>query len=285
MALDFSGLQATPAQSGHLDFSALGGIPPVAAPAEEDTSFALGAAGRGAFGMLPPGKQAYAAVAGAAENKPYTQERQEVEKEIEADIANHPLARLGGQAAGVVAPALITGGASLPGGALTEGALMGTGFGAGNAIDTLASGGSGTKALGDVALGAAAGTAGGALGNVAGKVLSTVTKPFVPSQDELFAESVAKLLGGTTRQIRALPGKNPTETLVKIGEKMVKARINGEPLVAFTDRLPARLDKFLQFQDQMGQTIGDTIKNSGVEPLMIKPITEELKSTLKFATP
>lgn len=284
MALDFSALQGTPAESGHLDFSAIGGVPAVGGGPEEETT-ALGAAGRGAVGMLPLGKQAYSAVAGNVENKPYVQERQELEKEIQADIENHPLARLGGQAAGVAAPAILTGGASLPGGALTEGAVMGAGFGAGNAIDTLASGGSGEKAAGDVALGTLAGGAGGALGHVAGNVLGKVAAPFTRSQDELMAEATAGVLGGTTRQIKALPGKNPVQTLNTMGQALSRYKVNGEPLIAVTDRLPTRLDKFIALQKQAGQTIGDTIKASNIQPMAAKPIIEQLGVALKFATP
>jgi len=167
MAIDFSSLGATPAHTGKIDFSAIGGIPAVGQDEPTDDTTALGAAGRGAVGMLPLGNQAYSALAGAAEKKPYLQERQELEKEIKSDTENHEIPRLAGQAAGVVAPALLTGGASAPEsllGAAGQGALVGGAFGAGNAIDTLASGGSGTKAAGDVALGAGLGAAGGAIG-------------------------------------------------------------------------------------------------------------------------
>jgi hypothetical protein len=127
----------------------------------------MGSFGRGLTSMLPMGNQAYSAVAGAAQNEPYMQERQELEKETQEDKDTNPVARVAGQAAGVVAPALLTGGSSVPatlGEAAGQGALVGGGFGAGNAIDTLASGGSGMKAAGDVALGAGLGAAGGAIG-------------------------------------------------------------------------------------------------------------------------
>src|SRR5690242_5561559 len=42
----------------------------------------LGSFGRGFTSMLPLGKQAYAGIAGLAENKPYTQERGELENEL-----------------------------------------------------------------------------------------------------------------------------------------------------------------------------------------------------------
>lgn len=183
MAIDFSSLDATPAHTGKIDFSSIGGIPAVGQDEPTDETTTLGAAGRGAVGMIPLGEQAYSAVAGMAEGKPYLQERQDLEKAIEADKANHGMARLAGQAAGIAAPALLTGGASAPAsmaGAMGEGAMIGAGFGAGNAIDTLASGQGMGKAAGDVALGAGLGAAGGALGQklagMAGKAVPTIEK-------------------------------------------------------------------------------------------------------------
>lgn len=288
MALDFSHLQGETAQSGHIDFSSLGAIPAVGGGVDEDPTSALGAAGRGAVEMLPFGKQAYAGIESVIDKTPYIEERKELEKDIEADIANHPTARLAGQAAGVVAPAVLTGGASLParaGGIIAEGALMGAGFGAGKAIDTLAEGGSGVEAAADIALGTATGAAGGAAGKSLGNVITKVAKPFVNSQDEILAEATAGILGGTTRQIRSLPGKNPVETLAKLGRDMTKYRVNGEPLVAVTDQMPDRLNKFLALQKQSGEIIGDTIKTANVQPISARPIAEELNSALKFATP
>ena len=153
-------------------------LDPTGSPvAQNAPTTALGAAGRGAVSMLPLGNQAYSAIAGAVENKPYLQERQELDKETKADVANHEPARLAGQAAGLVAPALLTGGASAPESlaeAAGQGALVGGGFGVGNAIDTLASGGSGEKAAGDVALGAGLGAVTGGVANKVGGALSDV---------------------------------------------------------------------------------------------------------------
>jgi hypothetical protein len=174
MAIDFSTIGATPAHTGKIDFSAIGGIPAVGQDEPTDETTTLGAAGRGAASMLPLGTQALAATAGAFQNEPYLQERQEIEKETQADIANHPVARVAGQAAGIVAPAIATAGSSVPEsllGAVGQGAAIGAGFGAGNAVDTLASGGSGLKAAEDVALGTSLGAAGGAAGKVLGGVL------------------------------------------------------------------------------------------------------------------
>lgn len=286
MALDFSHLQSSPAQTGHLDFSSLGAVPAVGdGTSDEPSTSALGAAGRGAVGMIPLGEQAYAGIESLVDNAPYIEKRKELEKDIESDKANYPAARLAGQAAGVIAPALLTGGASLPGGVVTEGAAMGAGFGAGKAIDTLASGGSGAQAAGDVALGTLTGAAGGAAGKALGNVVSKTAKPFVNSQDEILAEATAGILGGNTRQIRNLPGKNPVETLIKMGGDMSKYTVNGEPLVAITDQMPARLNKFLNLEEQSGKTIGDIIKSANVKPLSTAPIGEEMQAALKFATP
>lgn len=194
MAIDFSSLGATPAHTGKIDFSAIGGVPAVGQDEPTDDTTALGAAGRGAVGMLPLGNQAYSAIAGASEKKPYLQERQELEKEIKSDIENHEPSRLAGQAAGIVAPALVTGGASAPEsllGAAGQGAAVGAGFGAGNAIDTLASGGSGTQAAGDVALGAGLGAAGGAIG----QKLSGLAESAIPGIESYAAKKATSAVG------------------------------------------------------------------------------------------
>lgn len=175
MAIDFSSVEGSPAKSGKIDFSSVGGTPAADQAEPEDTTTTLGAAGRGAVGMLPLGEQGYAATVAATENKPYLKARQELDQEIAADKENHPVARVAGQTAGVVAPALLTGGASAPeslAAAAGEGAALGGGFGAGNAIDTLAKGGSNTQAAIDVGLGAATGAAGGAAGSKLGGLFS-----------------------------------------------------------------------------------------------------------------
>lgn len=284
MAIDFSSLQASPAESGRLDFSSLGAIPAVSGGPDEDSTSMLGAAGRGAVEMLPLGKQAYAGIESLVDDTSYLQERKELEADIEADKMNHPGSRLAGQVAGVVAPALLTGGTSTAA-LVGQGAAMGAGFGAGQAIDTLAGGGSGAQAAADVALGTAGGAIGGAAGKGLSNVISKVAKPFVNSQDEVLAEATAGILGGTTRQIRSLPGKNPVETLAKMGNDMSRYKVNGEPLITISDQMPDRLNKFLALQKQSGETIGETIKNANVQPLSVKPIAEELQSALKFATP
>lgn len=194
MAIDFSALGGTPAHTGKIDFSAIGGVPAVGQDEPADETTALGAAGRGAVGMIPLGEQAYSATAGTIEKKPYLQERQELEKEIEADKLAHPVARLAGQAAGIAAPALLTGGSSAPESLLEaggQGALIGAGFGAGNALDTLAAGGDKAKAAGEVAMGAGLGAAGGAIG----QKLASGLEGFVPKVEEFAAKKAAQGVG------------------------------------------------------------------------------------------
>ena len=216
MAIDFSSLGATPAHTGKVDFSAIGGIPAVGQDEAPDETTALGAAGRGAVSMVPLGNQAYSAVASAAEKKPYLQERQELEKEVQADIANHEPARLTGQVAGLVAPALLTGGASAPEsllGAAGQGAAVGAGFGAGNAIDTLASGGSGAKAAGDVALGAGLGAAGGAIG----QKLAGAAESAIPGMETFAAKKAAQGVGMGSDEL----GNMSQQELVDTGKMLM----------------------------------------------------------------
>lgn len=216
MAIDFSSIGATPAHTGQIDFSAIGGIPAVGQDEPTDETSALGAIGRGAVGMVPLGNQAYSAVAGAAEGKPYNQERQELQKEIQADVENHEPARLLGQAAGVVAPAILTGGASAPatlGEAAGQGAAIGAGFGAGNAIDTLAGGGSGAKALGDVALGTGLGAAGGAVG----QKLAGMAESAVPGIETYAAKKAAQGVGMESDEL----GNMSQQELIDTGKMLM----------------------------------------------------------------
>lgn len=220
MAIDFSSLGATPAHTGKIDFSAIGGVPAVGQDEPTDETTALGAAGRGAVGMIPLGNQAYSALTSTVEGKPYVQERKELEKEIQADIENHEPARLAGQAAGIVAPALVTGGSSVPEsllGAAGQGAAVGAGFGAGNAIDTLASGGSGAKAAGDVALGAGLGAAGGAVG----EKLAGLAEKAVPGVEEFAAKKAAQSVGMGSDEL----GNMSQQELVDTGKMLMDKNI------------------------------------------------------------
>jgi hypothetical protein len=221
MAIDFSQIDGVPAKTGKIDFSAIGGIPAVGQDEPTDDTTALGAAGRGAVGMLPLGNQAYSAIAGAAEKEPYTQERAELQKEIQADIANHEPSRLAGQAAGLAAPAVLTGGASAPaslGEAVGQGAAVGAGFGAGNAIDTLASGGSGAKAAGDVALGAGLGAAGGAIG----EKLAGAAESAVPGIENYAQNKAAASVGMGSEELGNI--KTP-EQVAAFGKMLIDKKI------------------------------------------------------------
>src|SRR6266446_3663669 len=187
-------------------------------PSEETT--ALGAAGRGAVGMIPLGTQAYSAVAGLAENKPYLQERQEVEKEIQADIANHEPARLAGQATGLVVPTILSGGATAPASmaeAAGQGAIMGAGFGAGNAIDTLAAGQGPAKAIGEAALGTGLGAVGGAVGQKLAGLVGKAT----PKLEEFAAKKAAQGVGMGSKEL----GNMTKQELVSTGKMLMDKNI------------------------------------------------------------
>ena len=275
MAIDFSSLGATPAHTGHVDFSAIGGIPAVGQDEPTDDTTALGAAGRGAVSMLPLGNQAYSAIAGAAEKEPYLQERQELEKETKSDIENHEPSRLAGQAAGLVAPALLTGGASAPEsllGAAGQGAAVGAGFGAGNAIDTLASGGSGAKAAGDVALGAGLGAAGGAVGQkLAGAAESTI-----PSIETFAAKKAASAVGMGSDEL----GNMSQQELIDTGKMLMDKGIikQGASTQQMFDTAKGLQE---QYGDQIGQ-IGGQAHELGLST-DIKPLTDALGEKFQAA--
>lgn len=276
MAIDFSSLGATPAHTGQIDFSAIGGIPAVGQDEPTDETSALGAAGRGAVGMLPLGNQAYSAIAGAAEKKPYLQERQELEKEIQADIANHEPSRLAGQVAGVAAPALVTGGASAPEsllGAAGQGAAIGAGFGAGNAIDTLAAGGSGAKAAGDVALGAGLGAAGGAVGQkLAGALEGTI-----PAVEDFASKKAAQGVGMGSDDL----GNMSQQELIDTGKMLMDKGIV-KPGASTQEMFDQAKNLREGYGDQIGQ-IGNKAGELGLHT-DIKPLLDNLDAKYQAAS-
>ena len=246
MAIDFSSLGATPAHTGKIDFSAIGGVPAVGQDEPTDDTTALGAAGRGAVSMLPLGNQAYSAIAGAAQNEPYVQERKELDKEVKSDTENHEPARLAGQAAGLVAPALLTGGASAPESlaeAAGQGAVVGGGFGAGNAIDTLANGGSDKRAAADVALGAGLGAAGGA----AGQKLAGLVGSAAPKLETYAAEKAAQSVGMGSDELGNMSQQELTDTGKMLMDKGIVTQ------GASTQEM---FDKAKALQTGYGDTIG-----------------------------
>jgi hypothetical protein len=276
MAIDFSSLDATPAKTGKIDFTALGAIPAVGQDEPIDETTALGAAGRGAASMIPLGTQALAATAGAFQNEPYLQERQEIEKETQADIANHPVARLGGQAAGVVAPALLTGGSSVPEsilGAAGQGAAIGAGFGAGNAIDTLASGGSGAKAAGEVALGGGLGAVGGA----AGQGLAGLLGEAVPGIESYAAKKAIQGVGMGSEEL----GNMGQQELADTGRMLMDTGIvkSGKSTQEMFDTAKTMQD---QYGDQIGQ-IGNQAKQLGLST-DTKPLLAALEDKYQAAS-
>lgn len=276
MAIDFSDLQGTPAQPDHVDFSDLGAIPALHqdTPAEEETT-SLGAAGRGAVGMIPLGEQAYSAVSGVVNKKPYLASREELEKQIEADKLNHLLARTAGQAAGIAAPALLTGGASAPATlaeAAGEGALVGGGFGVGNAIDTLASGGSGAQAAGDVALGTALGAGGGTLG----KKIAGIAEEAVPGIEKFAAKKAAQGVGLGSGEL----GHMTEEELVNTGKTLMAKGIVKQG--ASTQEM---FDTAKALRETAGERIGQIGKQAKELGLTtdVKPILSALEEKFKAA--
>jgi len=206
----------------------------------------LGSFGRGITSMLPMGNQAYSAIAGMAENKPYLQERGELNKEIGQDVETNPLAHYAGEATGVIAPALLTGGASAPEsllGAAGQGALVGGGFGAGNAIDTLASGGSREKAAGDVALGAGLGAAGGALG----QKLAGAAESAVPGLETIAAKKAAQSVGMGSDEL----GNMTQQEVIDTGKMLMDKGIVKQG--ASTQQM---FDQAKALQEGYGDTIG-----------------------------
>ena len=276
MAIDFSTIGGMPAHTGKIDFSSIGGIPAVGQDEPMDETTALGAAGRGAVGMLPLGTQTYAATAGAAEGKPYLQERQELEKEVQADIAAHPVARLAGQAAGIAAPAIATVGSSIPEsllGAAGQGAAVGAGFGAGNAIDTLANGGSGAKAAGDVALGAGLGAAGGA----AGAKLAGLAEEAIPGLETYAAKKAAQGVGMGSDEL----GNMSQQELINTGKMLMDKGI-----VKTNASTQEMFDTAKGMQDQYGDQIGQIGNKAGELGLHtdIKPLLDSLDSKYQAAS-
>jgi len=281
MAIDFSQLDAAPAHTGKVDFTALGAIPAVGTEEPTDETTALGAAGRGAVGMIPLGTQATAALSGAVENKPYLQERQEIEKEIQADIASHPVARMAGQAAGVVAPVIATGGSSVPmtvGEAAGQGAAIGAGFGAGNAIDTLASGGSGAKAAGEVALGAGLGAVGGA----AGQKLAGLAEKAVPGLEEFASKKAAQSVGMGSDEL----GNMSQQELLDTGKMLMDKNIV-RPGASTQEMFDTAKAIHERYGDQIGQ-IGKQATEMGLttdtKPLL-DALEEKYSSASQLANP
>ncbi len=231
----------------------------------------LGSLGRGAVGMLPLGDQAYAGIAGAVEHKPYLQERQELNQEIAADKEENPGARLAGQALGVAAPIVATGGLAAPEtllGAAGQGALFGGAYGAGNAIDTLASGGSGAKAAGDVAIGAGLGAAGGAAAQGLGNLLGSGAEAVKNSQvgQRLQAENVSKALGLAPGALKALgneAGTTPEAAVQGIWKDIQNLPGLPENFVHPTGSINEKVGMLRNIQQQAGEAIGGVRKAAG----------------------
>ncbi len=268
MAMDFTSLQGSPSETGHLDFSAIGGVPAVGGGPEEETS-TLGAAGRGAVSMVPLGEQAYAGIESLVDKAPYIDKRRELERDIEADKANHPTARLAGQAAGLIAPALLTGGASVPeslGGALGEGAVIGGSFGAGNAIDAVAGGGDAKDVAKNIVGGAALGAAGGGAGKILGK--------FFARAPSLETEAIEGGIPHPT--FNPTPSVDEASTTMGIGKMMPMGETKGA--VAMAGNAP-------EVPSMSLPTVNKTLAGGSSSPVQDLPISDnELRARMLVQT-
>lgn len=107
-----------------------------------------------------------------------------------------------------------------------------------------------------------------------------------PSPEEWRAEVLAGQLGGSPRQLRSLPGKDPIQTLNHMYDVIQSNPAqDGSPLISGMDRYSDRLQKFIDLQSRSGKVIGDTIKNSGIPPVPTQTISDGLGAALKFPNP
>lgn len=224
----------------------------------------MGSFGRGALSMLPLGNQAYAGVASLAQNEPYTQERKELTQEQVQDKEQNPGATLAGKATGLIAPIVATSGLAAPEtllGAAAQGAGVGGLFGAGNAIDTLAGGGSGTKAAGDVALGAGFGAAGGAAGHALQGLLGEGAEAVKNSDigQRLQAENISKALGLGPGALKALgkeTGSTPEAAIHGVWQDIQGLPGLPEDFVHPTGNINEKLGMLQAIKDRAGKEIG-----------------------------
>lgn len=108
---------------------------------------------------------------------------------------------------------------------------------------------------------------------------------FFPSKEELNAEVMAGQLGGSPRQLRAMPGKDIVQSLNHMRDTILANSTPDNQLISGTDRYADRLQKFLAWQNKSGKVIGDTIASAGVPPVSTQPLTDSLQNSLKFPNP
>lgn len=247
-----------------MDINQLPGVDVLGQSLEGPDVSMLGSFSRGAVSMIPLGDQGYAGISSLFSDKPYLQERQELEKEKEMDIQENPGSRLLGQVTGLIAPAIATGGASVPrslGQVALEGSAIGGGFGLGNAIDTKASGGSNLSALGDISLGAWTGALGGIGGKMLGESVASGAESFgkTDAVKRFLTEERSKALGLTPISIGRLAneqGKTPQTLINEIAE-----RIQAEPNISpkfwnLTSNVNDKVQFGLESKNKAGQLLG-----------------------------
>lgn len=250
----------------------------------------LGSFGRGVANTIPLGEQAVAGASSVLDNTSYDTARQGLDQDIAADKAQNPGARLAGQATGLIAPIVATAGLAAPESlaeAAGQGALIGGGFGAGNAIDTKAAGGTNAQAATQLGLGAATGALGGAAGEGLSNAIGKAVGVSLPSAEEFTAGNVAGVLDGTGRQVNKLSSDDPVGVLNKMGGLMRTTEVNGEPLIGTFDRQNDTLQKFNTLEDQAGQTIGSQIKSANIvaPPVNVTDIVSQIPDPAKIISP
>src|SRR5258708_5327307 len=106
-----------------------------------------------------------------------------------------------------------------------------------------------------------------------------------PSVEELKAEILAGQLGGSPRQLRSLPGKDPVQTLNNMYDVIRRNSTSDNPLISGLDRYSDRLQKFNTLHTNSGKSIGDFVQSVGTPPISTQSITDQLQGSLKFPNP
>lgn len=110
--------------------------------------------------------------------------------------------------------------------------------------------------------------------------LDAPAESYAPSNSEIKAQMVTKMLGGTARQVRNLPGKNLVQSINRIGEVLDKNKLI-DPL----DRFPTRHQKVLQAHDVTGKLIGDMADKVNSPATSANDLVQEIAGATKFPNP
>lgn len=103
-----------------------------------------------------------------------------------------------------------------------------------------------------------------------------------PSQNELKAEVLAGVLGGSPRQLRNLPGKDIIATLDHMSDVIAANSTKENPLISMNDRYADRQNKFTDWANSAGKTIGSELDKANVAPVPTAPIIQAVQNSQKF---